>query len=68
MNYTIGEMSKITNLPSSTLRYYDALGLLTNIKRNEQNYRVYSEYDVLVLKWIDCLKETGMPLTEIKNT
>lgn len=67
MQYTIGELSKICNIPTSTLRYYDKLGLFSNIKRDVNNNRIYTDYEALTLKWISCLKETGMPLNEIKD-
>lgn len=67
MQYTIGELSKICNLPTSTLRYYDKLGLFSKIERDVNNNRIYTDYEVLTIKWIDCLKETGMPLNEIKD-
>lgn len=31
--YTIGQVSEMFNLPSSTLRYYDKEGLFPNIQR-----------------------------------
>lgn len=34
MFYTIGEMSKILNIPPSTLRYYDKEGLLPFVERS----------------------------------
>ena len=42
MSYTIKDMSDSTGLPASTLRYYDKQGLLPNLKRNENNIRIFS--------------------------
>lgn len=29
----IGEVTKLTNIPSATLRYYEQIGLLDNVKK-----------------------------------
>ena len=41
--FSVGEISKLTNVPIQTLRYYDKMGLLKPAYINEQNnYRYYS--------------------------
>ncbi len=41
--FLIGEISKLTNVPIQTLRYYDKMGLLKPSYINKQNnYRYYS--------------------------
>ena len=48
IKYTIGEISKITNLNKKTLRFYDEKGILKPLKRDEyNNYRYYSEQEIL---------------------
>lgn len=66
MAYTIGEVAKKFNLTVSTLRYYDKLGLLPLVNRTEGNIRLFDDSDIECLKMIECLKSTGMPLTDIK--
>ena len=39
--YTIKEVSEMFHLPSSTLRYYEDLGILTNVRRSKSGQRVY---------------------------
>lgn len=63
---TIGEMSKKTNLPESTLRYYEKKKLLI-IERDSNGRRVYSESDIEWIKFIRRLKETGMILKDIQH-
>ena len=41
--YTVGEVSKIFNIPASTLRYYDDIQLLSPWKTGENEYRYYSK-------------------------
>lgn len=61
----IGEISRKTNLPESTLRYYEKKGLL-RVKRNKNGIREYEENDIEWIKFICRLKETGMSLKNIR--
>lgn len=67
MTYSIGEISKMLNISASTLRYYDKAGLLPLVNRTASNIRVFDDADVECLKMIECLKNTGMPLKDIKQ-
>lgn len=62
----IGEIAKKTNLPESTLRYYEKKGLL-QVKRNKNGIREYEESDIEWIKFICRLKETGMCLSDIRH-
>ena len=63
---TIGEMAKQTNLPESTLRYYEKKELL-KVERDGNGRRIYAESDVEWVQFICRLKETGMPLKDIQH-
>lgn len=63
--YSISEVAKITQISSDTLRYYDKIGLLPFVKRNESGYRVFSETDLKYLEVIQCLKLSDVPVKEI---
>lgn len=65
--YTIGEVSKLMNLSISTLRYYDIEGLLINVKRDSSGKRIFEEKDIDTLILIECLKNSGMKIKEIKT-
>ncbi|MBQ7560610.1 MAG: MerR family transcriptional regulator [Synergistaceae bacterium] len=67
MPYTIKEISQLTGLPASTLRYYDSQGLLPDLKRDNNNIRVFSDDDVRSIKLINCLKRSGLSIKDIKN-
>ena len=41
--YSIREVSAKFNLPASTLRYYEEVGILTDIPRNSSGKRIYLE-------------------------
>lgn len=65
--YTIKEVTEKINLPASTIRYYDKQGLLPFVQRSESGYRMFSDKDIGLLNMIECLKQTGMPIKEIKQ-
>ncbi len=66
MAYTIKQVSKITGLSASTLRYYESEQLLHPVRRNETGRRVYDEKALNTLSIITCLKKTGMPIRQIR--
>ncbi|WP_160690793.1 MerR family transcriptional regulator [Clostridium sp. C2-6-12] len=66
--FTIGEISKLFNLPIKTLRYYDERGLVKPAYINkENNYRYYSVEQFIVFDVIKNSKKMGMSLEEIKS-
>ncbi|MBW6410009.1 MerR family transcriptional regulator [Clostridium weizhouense] len=67
MNYSIGEISKMLNISISALRYYDKEGLLPLVNRSSGNIRIFNDTDIECLKMIECLKNTGVPLKDIKQ-
>lgn len=66
MEYTIKQVSAITQLPPHTLRYYEKEGLLTHVSRSTGGSRRFSESDLEALELICCLKSTGMSIKQIK--
>lgn len=66
MDYSIGEFSKLTGLGIHTLRYYEHEGLIIP-ERNTSNRRRYSDKDMAWINFIKRLKDTGMPIREIKR-
>ena len=64
--YTIGQVSEMFHLPVSTLRYYDRQGLLPDLKRHS-GIRTFDDSDLECLRVIECLKASGLEITEIKH-
>ncbi len=67
MNYSIQQAAKKLGLTASALRYYDKEGLLPTLKRTESGIRTFSDTDLDWLGLICCLKNSGMPILEIKQ-
>jgi DNA-binding transcriptional MerR regulator len=65
--YSINEIAAICNVTAHTLRFYEKEGLLPFVGRNSAGNRVFSDQDLVILKLICCLKNTGMPIKEIKK-
>lgn len=65
--YSIKEVADYFHLPISTIHYYDKKGLLPFVSKNEAGYRVFSESDFGFIKTICCLKNTGMPIKDIRT-
>lgn len=66
MAYSIKEVADIMGINASTLRYYDTLGLLPDVKR-ENGRRVFEDKDFRWLRVLNCMKRINMPLNKIKE-
>lgn len=64
--YSIGEISKMFNIPVSTLRYYDKEGLFPEITR-VSGIRKFSNNEIEALRVIECLKKSGLEIKDIKK-
>ncbi len=66
--FSVGEISKLTNVPIQTLRYYDKMGLLKPAYINEQNnYRYYSLNQFIKIDLLKQCKLIGLSLKEIEE-
>ena len=63
--YTIGELARAVEVPTSTLRYYERAGLLEPTGRTRGNYRVYDERSIERLRFIRAARETGLTIQDI---
>lgn len=65
--YQIKDVSDLFGISTYTLRYYEKIGLLNFVKRNESGVREFDASDLITINTIICLKKTGMPLKDIKE-
>lgn len=65
--YTIKEVAETLDMNASTIRYYDAEGLLPFMERKASGYRIFTERNIATLRVIHCLKKTGMSIKEIRQ-
>ena len=65
--YTPSEVAERTGFSIDTLRYYEREGLLTGIERTAGGRRAYSQRDLDWLNLVRCLRDTGMPIADLKR-
>lgn len=65
--YTMKEACKLTNLSYETLKYYCNEGLVPNVKRDKNNYRIFDEHNIRWINNLNCLKQCGMSIKLIKE-
>jgi DNA-binding transcriptional MerR regulator len=59
---TIAETSKKYDLSQDTLRYYERIGLLPGVNRNNSGFRDYTEEDCRWVEFIKCMRNAGLPI------
>ena len=62
----IGEISKITGTPVSTLRYYEEIRLVQPASKSSAKYRYYKKDDIQLIVFIKKAQNIGFALDEIK--
>jgi DNA-binding transcriptional MerR regulator len=67
MRYSIGEVAKKMDIPTSTLRFYDRKGLLPFVDRDAAGRRSFKDNDLNFLQVIECMKKCGMKIGEIRH-
>ena len=67
MGYTIGQIAKITGLSTYTLRYYDKEGLFPRLNKSTSGIRVFTDDDLAWIRVLECLKDTGLQLKDVKH-
>ncbi len=63
----IHEVSERTGLTQATLRYYERIGLVAPVPRDDSGHRSYSEEAVDDLTWLSCLRATGMGIDDLRR-
>lgn len=64
---SISEVSAELDIPDSTIRYYEKKGLLPLVERDPAGRRIFSEDQMTLLGTVMCLKNTHMPISDIKQ-
>lgn len=67
-HYSIKQVSEMSGLPSSTLRYYESIGIIPVISRDSSSkQRVYSEDDLGFIRNVACLYGLGLSITDMRD-
>ena len=65
--YSMKETCRLVNMSYQTLKFYCNEGLIPNVKRDRNNYRIFDDNDINWIKSLYCLKNCGMSIKEMKN-
>lgn len=65
--YSMKEACTMTNMSYENLKFYCNEGLVPFVKRDKNNYRVFSDNDIKWIQSLNCLKRCGMTITEMKG-
>ena len=58
----IAEVSEHYGLSADTLRYYERVGLIPTVNRNDSGIRDYNELDLRRVDFIKCMRSAGLPI------
>lgn len=67
MLYSMRDVCRKTGMTYEALKFYCNQGLVPNVKRDANNYRVFDERDVAWIESLGCLKRCGMSIQEMKE-
>ena len=62
---TIGQLARAADVPVSTLRYYERIGLVKPLRRPRGSYRAYGHDSVALVRAIRLAQGVGLSLTDI---
>lgn len=63
----IGELAKRSGLAASRIRFYEASGLIAQVRRKANGYREYPPETLDLLEIIRCSQQSGFSLEEIRR-
>lgn len=64
-HFTIRQVALSTGLTAHTLRYYERIGLISDVARDAGGRRRYSQADMEWLRFLMRLRDTGMPIADM---
>lgn len=65
--YLMKETCSKTGLSYDALKFYCNEGLIPNVKRDKNNYRIFDDNNIAWINSLLCLKNCGMSISEIKE-
>lgn len=66
-SYAIGELAELAGVSRDTLRYYEKLGLLQKVARDQGGRRLYAPRHLSTLRFIRRAQSMGFTLEEVRQ-
>ena len=67
VTYSPAEAAAASGFSIDTLRYYEKEGIVGPVSRTGSGRRAYSDADLGWLDLVRCLRDTGMPIADLKR-
>ena len=64
--YTISQLAKAAGVPTTTMRYYERIGLVKPEDRSQGNYRLYGDESLRKVVFIRTAQSIGFTLDDVK--
>ena len=65
--FTISQLAKQADIPTTTVRYYERIGLVEPEDRSHGNYRLYGSDSLKKLNFIRAAQAIGFTLDDVKS-
>lgn len=65
--YAPADAARRSGFSLDTLRYYEKIGLVRDVRRDGAGRRVYDDADLEWLGVLRCLRDTGMPIAAMRR-
>ena len=64
--YSMKQTCEKVGMSYQTLKFYCNQGLIPNVQRDKNNYRIFDDNNINWIKSLTCLKKCGMSIDEMK--
>ena len=56
----IKKVSEVTGISADTIRYYERIGLMPRVTRNQSGIRDFTEQEIGLLEFVRCFRKAGV--------
>ena len=56
----IKKVSEVTGISADTIRYYERIGLMPRVTRNQSGIRDFTEREIRLLEFVRCFRKAGV--------